>query len=248
MENALLVGLSRQTALAREFEVVANNIANVNTNGFRRRSTVFAEHLMPLASADDFRKPDRDISFVIDQGTWLSTARGANEQTGQLSDFAIKSDAYLVVQDERGQERYTRNGSLTTNADGELITADGNRVVTEQGVLQLAKGETNLRISADGLVITSAGQRGKLRFATFENQQTLRNEGANLFSGGNAQVALPTDIRLEIGSLENSNVKPVIEMSRMIEISRAYQSISQMIQRTDDVRRSAIQRLGDTQA
>ncbi len=103
MENALLVGLSRQMALGREFEVVANNVANVNTNGFRRRSSVFAEFLMPQAKADQFQRQDQKVSYVIDQGTWMSTDRGAIEQTGNPLDVAIQGDGFLVVQGPNGR-------------------------------------------------------------------------------------------------------------------------------------------------
>jgi flagellar basal-body rod protein FlgF len=245
MENALLVGLSRQTALAREFEVVANNVANVNTNGFRRRSSVFAEFLMPVASADDFRRPDRKISYVVDQGTWLSTDQGAVEKTDDPLDIAIRGDGYLVLEGPNGQERYTRNGALAINSEGTLVTSDGRPVLSQNGRIQFSPGESGISISADGSIVSSQGQRGKLRIALFDNPQALVNEGANEYSGQGARQAEANEIRIEGGALERSNVKPVLEMARMVEISRAYTSIAQMIQRTDDLRRNAIQKLAD---
>jgi flagellar basal-body rod protein FlgF len=245
MENALLVGLSRQTALAREFEVVANNIANVNTNGFRKRSSVFAEHLMPVASADEFRRPDRKISYVVDRGTWLSTERGSVEKTDDPLDVAVRSEGYLVLEGPNGQERYTRNGALAINAEGTLVTSDGRPVLGQNGRIQFSAGESNVAIMADGSVVTSQGQRGKLRLAMFDNAQALVNEGSNEYSGQGARDATIGEMRFESGAIERSNVKPVIEMARMVEISRAYASIAQMIQRTDDLRRNAIQKLAD---
>jgi flagellar basal-body rod protein FlgF len=247
MENALLVGLSRQMALAREFEVVANNVANVNTNGFRRRATNFAEHLMPVASADDFRRPDRKISYVIDQGTWLSTARGSIERTEEPLDVAIKGDGFFVLQGPNGQERYTRNGSLAINSQGTLVTSDGKPVLTQNGPVQFSSSESNVAISPDGTITSTQGLRGKLRIAMFDNPQALVNEGSNEFSGGTPRPAEASEIQLEPGAIEKSNVQPVIEMARMIEISRAYSSVSQMMQRTDELRRTAIQRLADLQ-
>ncbi len=247
MENALLVGLSRQMALGREFEVVANNVANVNTNGFRRRATNFAEYLMPVASADDFRRPDRKISYVIDKGTWLSTERGAIEKTGDPLDIAIKGDGFLVIQGPNGQERYTRNGALAVNAAGTLVTSDGKPVLTQNGPVTFSSTDRDIAIQPDGSITTSQGTRGRLRIAMFDNPQALVNEGANEYSGTGARLAEPAEARIEPGALEKSNVKPVIEMSRMIEITRAYTSISSMIQKTDELRRSAIQKLADQQ-
>jgi flagellar basal-body rod protein FlgF len=247
MENALLIGLSRQTALAREFETVANNIANVNTNGFKRRASLFSEHLMPLAKANEFRRQDRDVSFVIDRGSWLSAESGAIEPTGQPLDIAIKGQGFFVMQGPNGQERYSRDGAFTVNAAGQLVNLAGKPVMTTQGPLSISPGETDLKISPDGSISSSAGPRGRLRIALFADVGQLKNEGASEFSGDGAREALAAEVSLETGAVERSNVKPVLEISRMIEISRAYASIAQMMQRTDDLRRNAVQRLGDTQ-
>jgi flagellar basal-body rod protein FlgF len=248
MENALLIGLSRQTALAREFEVVANNIANVNTNGFRRRSSTFAEYLMPQASADDFARQDRKISYVIDQGTWVSSQPGAVERTGEPLDVAIQGNGFFVVEGGNREERYTRNGSFTINAQGQLVTSDGNPVLGISGPLSFSRNETDITINPDGSIVSSIGQRGRLKLAVFDNQQALVNEGQNLFSGAGARQPNVGEVRLEAGSIEKSNVQPVLEIARMIEISRAYSSVAQMLQRTDELRRTAIQRLADQQS
>ena len=122
MENALLIGLSRQMALGRELDVIANNMANVTTNGFKARSSRFREFLMPVASAESFPRPDRKLSYVIDAGTPLDTRSGPIEHTGNPLDIAIKGDAFLAVQTPQG-ERYTRNGALEINPQGQLVTS-----------------------------------------------------------------------------------------------------------------------------
>src|SRR5215218_4046890 len=108
MENASLVGLSRQIALQRELDVVANNIANLNTTGYKADNVVFHEYLMPVARANQFQPPDRQISFVQDRATWLNIGQGPVQQTGNPLDVAISDNAFLAVQTPRG-ERYTRN-------------------------------------------------------------------------------------------------------------------------------------------
>jgi flagellar basal-body rod protein FlgF len=248
MENALLIGLSRQVSLARELDVVANNVANVDTNGFKRRGTVFEEYLTPTARHEHFKPgADRRLSYVWDKGTALSYSQGAMERTGSPLDVAIKGDALFAVRSGAGgTERYTRNGSLGVNAKGELVNSDGHVMVTDQGALTVSSTETDIKIAADGSISTSNGPRGKLKLVAVPNPQLLRNEGANLFSTVQPlQAAQPKDTSLVVGEIEKSNVKPVLEISRLMELSRAYQNVASLMQRTDEIRRSAISRLAD---
>jgi flagellar basal-body rod protein FlgF len=244
MENVLLIALSRQMALRRELDVIANNVANASTNGFRRRMSDTVEHKMPVASAETFRRgEDRRVSFVVDRGTPLDTSGGRVEPTGNPMDIAINGDAYLVVQTPNG-ERYTKNGALMLNAQGRLVTSDGHPVLGEQGVYEFASTESNVAIAPDGLVTSSNGPRGKLRLVRFANQQVLENTGANLFSAP-VQPEPALQARVQSGFLERSNVRPVVEISRMIEVTRQYQTIANLMSKTDESRRTAIQKLGE---
>jgi flagellar basal-body rod protein FlgF len=248
LENALLIGLSRQVALARELDVVANNVANADTNGFKRRSTIFEEHLMRVARHEHFRTNDQRLSYVWDRGTSLNFAQGAMERTGSAMDVAIRGDAMFAVRPagNTGQERYTRNGSLAINAKGELVNSDGHVMVTDQGSLTISPQETDVKIAPDGSITSSAGPRGKLKLVKVTNPQLLRNEGQNLFSTAVAlQQAQPAEARLAVGEIEKSNVRPVQEISRLMELSRAYQNVTSLMQRTDEIRRTSINRLAD---
>lgn len=245
MENVLLIALSRQMALRREMDVIANNVANVTTNGFRRRSSDSREFQMPVASEDTFKRGnDRRVSFVVDRGTPLDTSTGTLERTGNPLDAALAGDAWFVVQTPQG-ERYTKNGAMMLNAQGQLVNSDGHPMIGDQGVFAFSTDETNLAIASDGTVTSSNGARGKLRLVRFQNQQVLQNAGANLFTT-NVRPEVSTTARLQPGFVERSNVRPVIEMGRMIEVTRQYQSIANLISRTDETRRTAIQRLGET--
>ncbi len=245
MENALLVGLSRQVALARELDVVANNVANTETNGFKRRSTIFQEYLMPVASVDAFKNGDKKLSYVVDQGTALNFSQGSVTHTDNPFDMSIKGDALFSVQTPNGV-RYTRDGSFSLNSKGDLVTATGYPVLTDQGTVRLSTGETGLHISADGSLESSAGGRGKLKLVRFNNPQTLANVGANLFAS-TTETPKPAkvDTMVEVGSIEKSNVNPVVEMSRLIEINRAYQAVANMMTQGDNLRKSAISKLAD---
>ncbi len=124
MENASLVGLSRQIALSRELDVVANNIANLNTAGYKSDSTVFHEFLMPGVRANQFRGADRMVSFVHDRATWTDFSQGPVQPTGNPLDVAVSGNAFLTVQTPGG-ERYTKNGALQINSQGQLVTSEG---------------------------------------------------------------------------------------------------------------------------
>ncbi len=246
MENAFLIGLSRQVSLARELDVVANNVANIDTNGFKRRSTVFQEYLMPTARHEQFRGQDKRLSYVWDRGTSLTYSQGTMERTGNPLDVAIQGDAMFAVRSGPGSERYTRNGSLAINAKGELVNSDGHVMVSDRGTVTISSTETDLKIAQDGSITTSNGPRGKLKMVKVPNPQLLQNQGQNLFSTAiPLQPAEPKEYRLAAGEIEKSNVKAVQEISRLMELSRAYQSVSSLMQRTDEIRRSAISRLAD---
>jgi flagellar basal-body rod protein FlgF len=246
VENALLVGLSRQMALRRELDVIANNMANVSTTGFKARSARFSEFVMPVAKDDNFLRPDRRLSYVIDQGTPIDPTSGTIERTGNALDAAVKGEGYFVVQ-TAGGERYTRSGAFDINSKGELVTQQGHRVIGENGPVVLAPGETGVRMAADGTVSTDQGQRGKLRLVKFANPQSIRSEGDNLFSSITpAQPVGPTG-QIEPGALERSNVKPILEMSRLLDLQRTYTTIAGLMSKVDELRRTAISRLADQQ-
>lgn len=244
MENVLLIALSRQQALKRELDVIANNVANVATNGFKRRSSDSREFQMPVASADTFKRgADRRVSFVVDRGTPLDISAGTLEPTGNPLDIAVGGDSYLVVQTPQG-ERYTRNGALMLNAQGQLVNSDGHAIIGEQGPFTFGNEERDIRIATDGTVSSTNGSRGRLRLVRFKDQQVLRNAGANLFTT-NVRPEPALQARVQPGFIERSNVRPVVEISRMIEVTRQYQNVANLMNRTDETRRSAIQRLGE---
>ena len=249
MENTLLVALSRQIALRRELDVVANNMANVNTKGFRREAVEFQEYLMPVASADGFPRPDNKLSYVQDRSTFHDVRAGGLEVTNNPLDVAIEGDGYFVTQDGDGQgERYTRNGAFQLDRDGRLVTSTGATVLGAGGPIVLDPEDTEIRIARDGTISNKDGVVGRLRLAAFDNQQALLKEGDTTFrapEGQVAQVPPPGAVRLAQGTLEGSNVKPVIEMARLIEINRAYSSLASLIQRNDEIRKSAVERLAD---
>jgi flagellar basal-body rod protein FlgF len=252
MENTLLVALSRQMALRTELDVVANNLANANTRGFRREAVQFQEYIMPVASADGFPPPDRPLSYVQDRATFHDMQKGGLEQTGNPLDIALEGDAFFTVQSSAGQgERYTRNGAFQVDSNGRLVTSAGQAVLGTSGPITLDPDDPTITVARDGTVSNKDGIRGRLRLSTFENPQALVKEGDSLFRSGPGQTAQTVregTVRVAQGMVEGSNVRPVLEMSRLIEINRAYASLASIVQRGDEIRKSAIDRLSETPA
>lgn len=241
MNNAQLVGLSRQVVLRRQLDMVANNLANLNTNGFKAQTLLMKETDEGAASANSFLRPDRPVNFVIDDANVYDLTPGRIEQTGDQLDLALQGDAWFSVDTPQG-ERFTRNGSFALNQNGELVNRDGHTVLMDGGVLAFEPSETKITVASDGTVSTSAGIKGKLKLSRFEKPGDVTKVGETLFSGNNPQPA--TFPRLVQGSVERSNVRSVVEMSRMISITRAYEQVSNFLSATDQLSGDAINALG----
>src|SRR3982751_3671823 len=156
MENSLLVGLSRQMVLERQMDVVANNVANVNTNGYKADKSLFQEYLRTGAREDNFIGSDRAVSFVLDRGSYRDFTQGPAEQTKNPLDVAIDGGGFLVVQTAAG-ERYTRDGGLQINNQGQLVTAAGNPVLGNSGPIVFQPTDKEVSIASDGNVTVVEG-------------------------------------------------------------------------------------------
>ena len=254
MENTLLIGLSRQMVLERQMDVVANNVANVNTNGYKADKSLFQEFLKSGAHEDNFVGQDRRVSYVLDSGTFKDFSQGPTEQTKNPLDVAIDGGGFLAVQTPAG-ERYTRDGGFQINNQGQLVTASGNPVLGNSGPIVFQPTDHDVSIAADGNITVLEGVnrvsaiRGKLRLVSFAQAQKLVKEGANLYAGGEGNAAqADTTSRVRQGFIEKSNVNSVAEMSKMIEVTRAYTQISAMLQQQGDLRKSALEKLADVPA
>jgi flagellar basal-body rod protein FlgF len=245
MENMLLVGLSRQMALTRQLDVIANNIANLNTTGFKSHSPIFEQFLGSGA-----RQGSGRVSFVHDRGTWHDFGQGAIQRTDNPLDVAIDGEAFLVVQTPNG-ERYTRNGALQLDTTGQIVTTDGHPVLGTGGPIVLQRNDSDISISPDGRISVREGSnnktdslRGKLRLVSFASPQQLKKEGASYYLAPADVTAQPDNkSRVVQGAIEKSNVSGMMEMARMIEITRAYTHIGSMLQQQHDINRNSLQHL-----
>lgn len=245
MENAQLISLSRQVALQRQMDVLANNIANVNTTGFKAEQALFEEYKMPVARDRDFRFPDQRLSYTEDWATIHDMSQGVLVQTGNPLDVALEGEGFMVAQTPQG-ERWTRAGSLVLDTSGTLVDLNGNPILSDGGPVTFAANETDITIGQDGTISSSQGVKGKLRLVEFANPQETTRQGDNYWAGGTPIPATAT--RAVQGSIEKSNVSGVNEITEMIRVQRAYESVANLMSEQDDLRRTAIQRLGSLAA
>lgn len=254
MENTLLVGLSRQMVLERQFDVVSNNVANVNTNGFKADQQLFEEYLNSGAHEDNFPPNGRRVSYVQDRGTYRDLSQGSYERTGNPLDVAIEGSGFLTVQ-TAGGERYTRDGKLHMNNIGQLVTSSGDLVLGTGGPITFQPTDHDINIAPDGTVTVVEGSakadsiRGKLRIVAFADPQQAQKQGNNLYVGANGAVPQQdAKSTVQQGVVEKSNVSAVGEMSRMVEIMRSYTQVANMLQVQSDLRKTAIEKLADVPA
>lgn len=227
-------------ALKTKVDVIANNIANMSTTGFKRQRMVFDEFLVKPHQVNPRNSGPYDM--VVDAGTYRQTEQGALQRTDNALDVALQGEGYFSVETEAGV-RYTRAGNFSLNDQRELVTQSGQRVLGTNGnEITMPLGASQITITADGTVNTDAGQAGQLQVTQFTRPQEMVEEGNGLYSTAEAGVDAE-DTSILQGMLEKSNVQPIREMTDMIEAMRAYQSVVQILQSDHERQRTANQRL-----
>lgn len=246
MQSAGLILIAHQDSLGRAMDVLANNIANINTTGFKRENVAFET----LVSQPE--EGDRSY-FATDKGTYRDTAQGPVLTTGSPLDLAIQGKGYFPIQTQEGT-RYTRGGSFQLNAAGEIVTASGDKLLGDgEQPITVPENAEDLHIGADGIVSVKSGagssvtELGRIRLVRFEREQAMQILGNGLYKTEESPQPDP-ESRLVQGAVERSNVQPVIEMTRMIEITRSYQSAFRLLDLDNQRQNSAISRLARASA
>lgn len=237
MENVSYVVLSYQMALQRHMDILANNVANMNSTAFRAERPLFQEFLV---TAED----GSTTSYVEDVGLLRNTSEGSIQHTSNTLDVAITGKGFFVVDTADGP-RYTRNGNWRLDEIGQIVVGLGNPIVDEAGLpIVIDPGDGDITIRADGTVLSEAGPIGQVQVVSFEDERALQKQGDGLFDAGE-QVAQPaTSFSVLQGMIETSNVNGVVEMTLMMEVANAYRTTAQMTSTNDELRRRAIQIIG----
>lgn len=225
MSDAILAALARQEGLMREMQVVANNIANANTTGYKTDRALFAEFIAGGEKGSD------GISMGSLAGHSFDLAPGELRVTGGQFDLAIQGEGFFLVQTPAG-ERLTRAGHFQLSSEGNLIDAAGNNVLDPAGnEIQIPEQITKVAIAADGTISGDGEIFGRLGVVTPEGE--LQQEGGTMFSAPEGYQ--PTEGgQLVQGALEQSNVSPILEISRMIEVQRAYEAGQALFDKEDE--------------
>ncbi len=226
-------------------DVIANNIANASTPGFKRETAKFEEYVTYVRPSETQTGPQA-LSFVKDAGIVRDLGQGELNSTGATLDFAINGKGFFAVQTPAGM-RYTRDGHFSLNQDGQLVTSDGYAVQGDGGAITITPDDGTVSVGADGTISSilngAANQIAKLQVVTFPNERSMTKVGSNLYS--TTQAATPTtESTVAQRMLEGSNVKPVIEISHMVEVMRAYEMTATMTNSQEQLMRQAIDKLG----
>ncbi|MBL4613949.1 MAG: flagellar basal-body rod protein FlgF [Magnetovibrio sp.] len=241
METTSYIALSRQGALSRELSAIANNLANMNTTSYKGERLMFVDHLTKSKSGDFIA--DQKLSFVRDVASYRNISEGPVEQTGNPLDIAIHGDGYFVVQKPDETLQYTRNGNFRMDNTGQLVTQAGLPVLTDAGTpIFFAPEDASINITSTGVISSENGEIGKLRVVRFDNPMDLQRAANSMYTTEQEPLDV-TEPNLVQSALERSNVQGVLEMTRMIEVSRQYKSASKLIEKEDERIRKAIQEL-----
>jgi len=240
MENTSYIALSRQNALWRQMEVIANNMANANTPAYKGEQMMFREYLVDTRSST--RATGTKLSFVQDMGLLRDTREGPLTKTDNPLDVAIHGDGYFQIETQAGM-RYTRNGHFRLDQSGMLVNSQGFAVMDKNdNPIIFAPNETRIEIAGDGTVSTENGVVASLKVVRFANQQNLRKAGDSLYETTD-QPEVVERPQVVQGMMEESNVQPVVEITKMTELLRQYQAAQQMIEKEHERTMKAIETL-----
>ncbi len=235
METISVIALSRADALRRQMDIVANNVANVSTTGFKSEQPLFIEYVEQASSNEKY-------SMVQDYTSLRNLAAGPLTQTGNQFDIALEGDGYLAVDTVDGP-RYTRGGGLNLDSNRDLVNANGLPVLDDNGnAINIPSNVRQVRISPDGSVFSETGEIAKIGIVKFDNEQFMTQLGNGLYQTDQKPVAAEGTL-IRQGFLEGSNVQVVSEVTRMIEINRQYQNLQNLLKTEHDRLRNAYSKL-----
>ena len=237
MDLAGYVALTRQSGLAKELQSVANNIANLSTTGYRREGVIFAEAVEALPVEGG------SVAMTEARARYTDTLQGSLVETGGKLDLAVEGKGYFMVMTPQG-ERLTRAGAFTRNQDGVVVNMDGHPLLDEGGgEITIPFESRTIGVSADGTLSVDGAPAARIGLVDVADQTRLFREAGVLFRA-DAGTEPVEDGRIVQGFLEQSNVNPVAEMARMVEVQRAYEYGQKLMDQEDDRIRLVVRTLG----
>lgn len=254
MNRGLYIAALGMTTQMKKMDVVSNNIANVNTAGFKKDNVVtrsFDEELI-LKINDEKREQFNNRLGTMNMGLTIDNiytdfSTGTLQMTENPFDFAIESEGFfkILVKDRYGNEniRYTRDGSFTISKENILITKEGHKVLGKEGEIEIL-GNASISVSTGGAIYSNNEQIGTLDITAFEDNAYLQKEGNNLYKALEGNEIKETGVRVLQGYKENGNVNSVKEMVEMITLSRVYEANQKMVKTYDELMSKAATEVG----
>lgn len=240
MNRGIYVALSGTLAQEKRLDVLTNNLANINTPGFKKDKTIFKVALPPLENQNQ-GEGFMDKVFVEPGGINTDYSAAPYTQTGNPLDLAISGDGFFEVMTPQGV-RFTRDGSFRRNEAGELVTGDGYQVMGEGGPIRVGVGD--VKIEKDGSISVNGAVAGRIKTVDFPKPYPLRKEMENLYAASDSAKAVPSSGELKQGYVEGANVSVIREMTAMIDVMRSYESYIKMMQSMDEATGKVINEVG----
>lgn len=237
MDNAGYVTLTRQSGLRHQMDLIAHNISNISTGGYRREGLIFAEYIRTTGpDSDSLSMANADARNIVQQ-------QGPLRQTNGTFDMAIEGDGFFLVETPDGQ-MLTRAGSFTPNPDGELVAPDGARLLDAAGApVFVPPDATSVSVSADGTLSVDGQPFAEIGLWEPVDPTDLVRRSGSRFLAENGVQPMDGGVILQ-GYLEGSNVQPIAEIARMIEVQHAYEQGQKFLEREDERIRAVIRTLG----
>jgi flagellar basal-body rod protein FlgF len=257
MSGDIYLAASAALAYEKRMEVVANNLANLNTAGFKRDNVSFQAYMLDNTGSSrpvnpPYPQTASPESFWVEYKGWTDYSQGALQQTGNPFDLALEGKGFFSVQSPDG-ELYTRRGNFCLNPDGVLVTQEGWPVMGDGGEIRVAAGNSDRRalevtVGEDGVLQVNGTKVGRLQVSDFSAPDSLIKVNGCYFKSGSSQAAPEPmeDCRISQGFLEMANVEAVQAMTEMIEINRGYESYQRVIRSIDELNSQSINEVGRT--
>ena len=258
-EDAIYVAASGALVQEARLQVLSNNLANINTIGFKEDRAVFSNYLRDdnNESAEDmngllvsedletlfpYRLSNNQVKF---EGTRTSFEQGQIRNTGNLLDFAISGKGFFCVESTDGDLRYTRKGNFTRNEEGRLVTQDGFAVLGHNGKEITVEGN-NISVDAEGNISVDGYKENRFKIVEFEDPHALVKTGDTLFMTANPSISEKEgdNFQVQQGAIELSNVNPIKIMTDMIEVHRAFESYQRIIKSMDETVSGSLNDIG----
>ena len=241
MDLASTVALSRMDADLRAMDVTADNVANASTPGYKAQNVLFTDWLSRQTGVDAPRG-DRTVAFAQDRATWRDTAPGALRHTANPLDLGLSGDGYFTVNTPRGP-RLAQDGRFGLLPNGTIADAAGDPLLDTAGQpIRLSPADTTITVAGDGTVSSENGRLGRIGVVQPDDPRKLTAEGGTLLRA-DTQTAQAAQSRVAQGAVEDSNVQPITQITRMLDEYRRFQYLGEFLQAESDRQRAAIDKL-----